>query len=172
MTPLTHMGCFLAHAVVLEDEAAGRYDELADAMATHRNRETEALFRRMAGHSRQHRDEAIERARRQGGGLPDLKPWEFAWPDAESPESGDMGASHYLMTPHHALELARAAELGAERFYRHVAEASEDAAIKALAAEFADEEAEHAQAIERWMASTPEPPEGWHEDPDPPVEVE
>lgn len=172
MKPETDMGCFLAHAVVLEDEAAERYEELADAMAAHRNRETEALFRRMAHHCHQHRDEAIERARTHSGGLPDLKPWEFCWPDAESPESGDMGSTHYMMTPHHALGMALAAEVRAQRFYHQVAEDSDDTAITALAADFAAEEAEHVRAIERWLERTPAPPEGWHEDPDPPADIE
>ncbi len=172
MNPLTDLNCFLAHAVVLEDEAAERYDELAEAMGTHRNRPIEKLFRQMAHYSRLHRDEAIERARTEGGGLPDLKPWEFSWPDAESPESGEMAQAHYLMTAHHALKLALAAERGAERFYRSIAEKSRDDTIRALADEFTEEEREHAETIERWLAATLEPPPGWDADPDPPAQVE
>lgn len=172
MNPLADLGVFLAHAVVLEDEAASRYDELAEAMAQHRNREVEALFRQMAHFSRLHRDEAVERAAAAAGRLPDLKPWEFSWAEGESPESGEMIQAHYLMTPYHALELALQAELGAERFYRSIAEGTEEPEIAALAREFAEEEAEHAEALQRWLERTPPPPEGWDEDLDPPVEVE
>jgi len=172
MKPGEDLACFLAHAVVLEDEAASRYDELADAMSVHRNREVEVLFRQMAGYSRMHRDEAIERARAHAGGLPKLKPWEFSWPASESPESGEMSRAHYLMTTRHALELALAAELGALAFYQHIADHGADRIIRALAAEFSAEEAEHAEAIRRWLATTPELPEGWDQDLDPPVEIE
>jgi len=170
--PVEDLACFLAHAVVLEDEAASRYDELADSMAVHHNREVEALFRKMAKFSRMHRDEAIERAESSGSKLPGLKPWEFEWQDDESPESGAMDQAHYLMTAHHALQLAIAAERRAERFYARIGRDAQDAGIRALAQEFAAEEAEHAEALERWLESQPRPASGWDEDPDPPVEVE
>ena len=172
MKPHQQLGSFLAHAVVLEDEAAERYDELADVMDTHNNDEVAELFRKMAGYSRLHRAEATEHAGRHAGGLPPLKAWEFHWPGRESPESAAMELSHYLMTPHHALKLALAAEIQARDFYAGVAEATDDPAIAALAREFAEEEGEHAEALEAWIARYPEPEPGWDEDLDPPAQVE
>ena len=163
---------FLAHAVVLEDEAAQRYDELAEAMEVHHNPEVAGLFRKMAGYSRLHLAEAVQRAEEEAGGLPDLKPWEFAWPGDESPESGRMESSHYLMTPHHALKLALAAERSARDFYAGVAERAADPTLEELAREFAAEEDEHARALEQWLERYPAPPEGWDEDPDPPAAVD
>lgn len=172
MKPTNDMSCFLAHAIVLEDEAAEQYDELADTMAMHRNRPVEELFRRMAGFSRLHRDEAIELARLHAGALPDLKPWEFEWVGDESPESAAGDQAHYLMTAHHALQLALAAERRAEQFYAHIAASSDRPDICAQAAEFAAEEAEHAEILVRWLARTPQPVRGWAADPDPPNVVE
>lgn len=172
MSPHDDLGTFLAHAVVLEDEAATRYDELADAMEVHNNPEVEKLFRQMAKYSRLHRSEAIEHARNHAGGLPDLKPWEFEWPGDESPESGRLESSHYLMTPYHALELALAAEHSARDFYASVAASAKDSGIRELAEEFTAEESEHAEAIGKWLEQYPEPPEGWDEDLDPPVQVD
>lgn len=172
MKPGNDLGTFLAHAVVLEDEAATRYDELADAMAVHNNREVEQLFRQMAHYSRLHLAEATEHANAHAGGLPDIKPWEFQWPGNESPESGRLESSHYLMTPHHALKLALEAEQSARDFYASVANDTNDTAIRKLAEEFTAEESEHAQAIEAWIQQYPEPPEGWDEDLDPPVMVD
>jgi len=172
MSPLDHLGCFLAHAVVLEDEAATRYRELADAMAVHNNIAVEALFRQMAGYSDLHRAEAVAHADKHAGGLPDLKPWEFQWPDDESPESGRLESAHYMMTPRHALALALQAEQGAFAFYHSIAEQAADAAIGRLAAAFSDEESQHVKALERWIEQYPEPPDNWDEDLDPPVQVD
>lgn len=169
MSPLRDIGAFLLHAVVLEDEAASRYDELAETMEVHHNDEVAKLFRQMAGYSRLHLAEATELAARHAGGLPDLKPWELEWPGSESPESAPLEESHYLMTPHHALELALLAERAAHGFYANVAQRSPDAHIRNLAAEFAAEEAEHVEALEQWLERYPPPPRAWDEDLDPPA---
>lgn len=172
MSPLEDLGTFLLHAVVLEDEAASRYDELADTMEVHHNDEVAALFRQMASFSRLHLNEARQHAADHAGGLPDLKPWEFDWPGAESPETGRTEAAHYLMTPHHALKLALAAEESAHNFYASVAERAGTAEIRELAAEFATEEAEHAAELREWLTRYPPPPPAWDEDLDPPAAVD
>jgi rubrerythrin len=172
VSPLEDLGTFLLHAVVLEDDAASRYDELADTMEVHHNDEVAALFRQMAGYSRLHLQEATEHATRYAGGLPDLKPWEFEWPGAESPESGQPESTHYLMTPHHALKLALAAEAGARDFYAGVAARARSEEIRKLATEFATEEAEHVEALERWLERYPPPRRAWDEDLDPPAAVD
>ncbi len=168
MKPDHDLATFLAHAVVLESEAAERYDELAAVMAEHNNPEIADLFEKMAYYSRQHRAEAIERARAVGG-LPDLKPWEFSWPDAESPEAASFDQVHYLMGARQALILALAAEKRARDFYAGVSRDAETAEIAALAAEFAEEEAEHAEALERWIERYPAETETADDDPDPPM---
>ncbi len=172
MKPNEHLGSFLAHAVVLEDEAAQRYDELALAMHQHNNPTVAELFERMAGYSRLHRAEATELAERYAGGLPALKPWEFDWPGMESPESATMDASHYLMTAHHALKLALSAERSAQAFYAQVADQARHDRIRELAGEFAEEEADHARQLLDWLDRFPPPDPDWDEDLDPPGEVE
>jgi rubrerythrin len=67
---------FLAHAVVLEDEAAERYAELAAALDIHKNPELVEVFQKMSHYSRVHLAEARELADKEGG-LPQLKPWEY-----------------------------------------------------------------------------------------------
>jgi rubrerythrin len=172
VSPLEDLGVFLLHAVVLEDEAASRYEELADTMDVHHNDEVAELFRQMAAYSRLHLEEATEHARQHAGGLPDLKPWEFDWPGPESPESGQTDSAHYLMTPHHALKLALAAETSARDFYAQVAAHARSDEIRTLAAEFAAEETEHVQALERWLERFPKPRRAWDEDLDPPAAVD
>lgn len=162
---------FLSHAVALEGDAAERYHDLTAALDVHNNPAVAELFERMEHYSRLHLAEARERAD-AAGGLIRLKPWEFQWPDADSPEAAEFEASHYLMTPHQALKLALAAEHGAHRFYAGVRDATANSQVAALAAEFAEEEAGHARELEEWLKRYPPPDEDWDEDPDPPVSVD
>ena len=53
---------FLAYAIRLEQEAALRFGQLADAMATAGNREVMELFRRLSEYSRLHLTDARARA--------------------------------------------------------------------------------------------------------------
>ncbi len=162
---------FLSHAVALEGDAAERYHELGGAMDVHNNPEVAELFRRMEHFSNLHLAEARERAEAAGGVIA-IKPWEFQWQHGEPPESAEIEHSHYLMTTHHALQLALAAERSAHRFYDDVRAVTTNARVRVLAAEFAAEEAGHAHELQQWLEHYPPPDEGWDEDPDPPVSVD
>lgn len=157
---------FLAHAVALETEAGDRYDELADVMEVHHNLEVAQLFSQMREFSRLHASQVAARALEYQP-LPRLKSWEYRWETPESPESGDIGETHYLMTPYHALRFALANERRGWEYYNLVATNSPDAEVRAIAAEFAEEEAEHVATLERWIDRTPKPDAAWAEDPDP-----
>lgn len=157
---------FLAHAVALENEAGDRYDELADMMETHNNSEVAVLFHQMRDFSRLHASQVSARALEHQP-LPKLKSWEYRWDAPESPESGDVADTHYLMTPYHALQFALANERRGWEYYNKVATTSPDADVRALAAEFADEESEHVATLERWVDRTPKPEAAWAEDSDP-----
>lgn len=161
---------FLAHAIALEEESAQRFDELADALEVHHNGEVVELFRKMAHYSRLHLADARKRA--EGLDVPHLAPWEFKWPDSESPETVEVFDAHYKMTPYHALSVALASEKRGQAFYADIAETAEDDGVKVLAKEFADEEAEHVALLEGWLARTPPPDDHWAEDMDPPAAVD
>ena len=157
---------FLAHAVALECEVADRYETMAHAMEVHNNTAVAELFHRLARASEKHAEEMRKRAR--GKALPRMAPWEYRWGDSAAPETPAMRHLHYLMTPYHALELARTAELKAQGYYAAVASQSVNPDVRAMAAEFADEEAEHVDLINAWMSRLPEPEPDWDYDPDPP----
>ncbi len=161
---------FIAHAIALEEDSAIRFDDMADALDVHQNHEVTELFRKMAHFSRLH----LAEARKLGEGLdlPRLKPWEFKWPDAEPPETPGTDETHYLMTPHHALVMALDSERRGHDYYAGLAEAHDNARIRELAAEFADEEAEHVALLEAMLTRHPPPPEDWNEDMDPPAAVD
>jgi rubrerythrin len=160
------LALFLAHSVELESEAGERYLELAESMASHHNREVADFFARMAREASLHLAEVAEIA--AGLTLPQLKAWEFQWPDAEPPETGSYEAVHYRMSLRQAIKLALANERAAEEFYRHTAETSSDRETAGIAAQFADEELSHAAVLERMLAMLPEHAEHLREEDDEP----
>jgi rubrerythrin len=154
---------FLAHAVAMEEEAAERYLELADMMEAHRNDAVAQVFRNMTRYSEMHRDEIRIRASRVE--LPQLKSWEFRW--RSPPEVGGEEGFDYLVEPYNALRYARANEERARDFYQSVAVQASEAEVRRLATAFADEEAQHVDALDKWIALTPRPSLTWQDDPGP-----
>ena len=142
---------FLAHALVLEQEAAERYLELADMMEAHRNDAVSSVFRDMHRFSLLHRDDI----RRRVGDieLPQLKSWQYRW--RTPPETGGEEAFDYMIQPFNALAYARENEVRAMQYYRSVAANTQDAELARLAKEFADEEAAHVEALDKWIEKTP-----------------
>lgn len=140
---------FLAHSIRLEEEAALRFGQLADAMATAGNREVSRLFRRLSDYSRMHLGDA--RARAGFRQIPQLAAGDFQWPDIESPEAAAIWAADPFIGREQALEVALAAERAGLDYYRGVFEATRDPEVRVLAKEFAEEEAQHVAELERWI---------------------
>ncbi len=153
---------FLAHAVALETEAADRYLELADMMEAHRNDEVAALFRDMVRFSQMHRDEIVARVGTLE--LPKLRSWEYRW--TSPPEAGGEEAFDYMLEPWNALRYARENEVRAMEYYSSVGQQSSDAEVQRLASEFAAEEAEHVDALDKWLGRTPRPSATFDADPE------
>ena len=159
-----------AVAFQIETDAVERYDVLADQMATHNNPELVAVFRDLSRAEAIHRDEI----RRLAGDIDVVAHGHrmAKWKQGESPEAASLGDAHYLMTPWHALRLALAGEERALAFFKSVVEFAKDPAIKKLAGEFVEEEAEHVNLVHRLLRKYPRPTESWASDPDPPVSQE
>lgn len=157
---------FLAHSLELESEARERYQEMAEAMESHHNTEVAAFFRRMAEEASHHLAEV--EAMIGSAQLPQMKPWEFRWLEAEAPESGSHEGLHYRMGLRQAVELALGNERSAERYYRHRADNSSDSETVRIASEFADEELQHVAALQQMLQQLPpDPVYGREEDDDP-----
>jgi len=142
---------FLAYAVKLEEEAALRFGQLADAMDSCGNRDVAGLFRRLADYSRLHLADA--RARSKFRDIPDMKPADYHWPDLESPETAGIWAADPFIGRGQALEIARDAEQGSLDYYRTIFETTTDPEIRALAKEFFEEESDHVREITRWIGA-------------------
>lgn len=141
---------FLAHSIKLEEEAALRFDQLADAMLSARNAEVGKLFRRLADYSRLHMRTARERSGFHE--LPKFQPDDFEWPDIESPETAAIWAADPFIGREQALEVALEAESASLAYYRDILEATQDPQVRAFAKEFVEEETEHVAELERWLA--------------------
>jgi len=163
---MTDLDTFLAYSVALEEEAAERHGELADMMAVHNNPEVAETFRKLAHYSRLHAQEIRDRSR--GSDLPRIAPWDFGWETMEGPETADIGSVNYLMNTVRALHIAMGNEQRAHDFYFAISEESPDPEVRALAAEFADEEKEHLRLLEQWLEKLPDPANEAVFDPDPP----
>ncbi len=161
---------FFAHAIALERESVERYGELADVMDIHNNEPLSKLFRRLAGYGEQHAAE-VERLA-EGFDLPRLAPWEFKWIDSEGPETAGYDGAHYLMTPHHALQVALENERRGEQYYARVADETLDPEVSRVAREFAEEEGGHVALVEKWLQQVDKPRADWDLDLDPPQQPE
>lgn len=157
---------FMAQALAMEQEAAQRYTEFADAMETHNNTEVAALFRAMAGYEGKHVHEILAQMGWTEATAPLVS--NLGWSGFESPEAVPLDEVHYLMQPWHALQLALAAEQRAEAFFGQLAAACESEPVRQAALKLQREEAEHVSLVRAWLEKVPEPEGNWADDPDPP----
>jgi rubrerythrin len=157
---------FMAQAWLMEVEAAQRYNEFADAMEMHNNRDVATMFRTMAGYETKHADAImVEMGWTE---FPPVTPRSGDWPGAEGPETAPGDAVHYLMQPWHALTLALASERRAEQFFVELARAAKVESVRRAARELAAEERQHIALVLKWMKKVPPPDSDWANDPDPP----
>lgn len=155
-----------AVAYQIEIDAVERYNTLAKQMETYNNAELAAVFRDLARAEGLHAEEI----RRLAGGI-DLEAHALRvaiWSKTESPEAVDMGAAHYLMTRHEALQLALAGEERALAYYQGVARTTANPQVRDLAKRFAEEETEHVALCHHLLRKHP-PPATAPEDPDPAI---
>jgi rubrerythrin len=147
---MKNMEEFLAHALAIEAEAAERYRQLAKLMQAHHSRDVAECFLRLAQMEGEHHDSV--RARAAGRALPALASTEYRWIDPQSPESAPLDPAHQPKTPRDALQIALANEERAWRFFeRIVASPGYGHEVRAMAKEFAAQEEEHMEYLERML---------------------
>jgi rubrerythrin len=152
--PNNELAAFFAHSIELESEAGERYGELSDSMAAHHNEPVAKFFLDMALEASHHLAEVTTLAKDLA--LPELKAWEFDWPEAEPPETASYEALHYRMSLRQAISLALENERAAENYYRGVADNAGDEETARIAGQFADEELSHADQLEKLLRELPE----------------
>ena len=167
---VSNLNDLLAVAWQIESDAVDRYNLLADQMETHHNPELTRIFRDLARAEGIHGDEI----RRLAGNFDVVSHARqmARFGRTESPEEAELDASHYLMTPWHALQLSLAGEKRALAYFAEIVEKATDPKVKALAEELVEEEAEHVNLVNRLLRRYPRPADSWADDPDPPVSPE
>ncbi len=160
-----NLEALMSQALAMEQEAAQRYADLADAMEMHNNADVAELFRRMAAIEGRHAAQIMQQMGWEHPPSPAPAP---AWEGFEAAETVGVDDVHYLMRPWHALQLALSAEQRAERFFGALARSTADESVRKAAQELQDEEREHVELIRAWLARVPQPEPDWAVDPDPP----
>jgi len=141
----------LLHALVMELEAAQRYEQLSEMMEKTGNQRIAEFFAEMAGIEAKHARSIEEHV--HGRKLPMLTPSQYHWRGAEAPENTDSGRLFHLMTPCQALSLVLDNEKRAFEFFEDVVDDAKDERVREMAAEFAVEEEQHVAWVEEWLAT-------------------
>ena len=146
---------FFAQAIAIEREAAERYRELATQMGNIGNQKISRLFETLAGYEERHAIELEHRA--LGMKLPRLPARAHGWLDAGPTEIPRYELLYSRVQPHHVLLLALQSERRAREFFQRIGERSRDAEVSKLALEFARDEADHVNRLERALENEPQP---------------
>ncbi len=140
-----------AHAIVLERDAAKRFEVFARCMREsgmdHLAEEFELI-----GKEEREQYELLSTGTANAN-LPSVTSWEYAW--HYMGPAGDVVPAP--STVRDVLKLALSAERRTQNFYADVAENVDDDAVSAFAAEMAADESRHIERLERLLAREPVP---------------
>jgi len=142
---------FLRCAAMLEADAAAGYDQLAQEMGEIGDDEVAALFAKFGEFSRLHHKEVREIQQRELGKVFEDRLDDVLWPDQWSPENPLAHAELDGITPRKAIETALETERRACDFYATIAGQTRSERVQELAQEFAEEEGEHVEHLQRWL---------------------
>lgn len=141
-------------AILIEEEAKERYEELAHQMELHHNDDVGGFFRFMFKIEGVHEGRLETRRTELFGAAPRRVRREMIF-DVEAPEYDEVRAN---MTPRHALEVALRAEKKAHEFFTKALLVVSDPAVQALFAELCEDEIEHAGLVEQQLSRLPPDP--------------
>lgn len=131
-------------AVLIEEEARDRYEELAAQLILHRTPAAAAFFLRMVKIEEIHRKDLLEQRTILFGDHPVAVTREMIF-DVEAP---DYDEARMNMTHHDALVVALRCETKAHRYFQNALQSVLSAEVKKLFEQLRDEELEH-QALVR-----------------------
>jgi rubrerythrin len=151
-------------AILIEDEAEERYQELANLVGGRYPGDASDVFRNMAFNESKHGRQLAERRRQLFGDAPRAVTREMIW-EVEAP---DYGKPRVFMSPHQATEVAMASERKAHEFFVSALPSVKDPAVHALFEELRDEELHHYATLERHLKDLPPGPDVEEQDADEP----
>ena len=137
----------LAHA--MEQEAANKYDSLAEDMRGQGKDDLAEVFTRLAAAEREHVDSVTQWSQSRRGKRPDPAMVRWEAPETLAPEAAAEVKTSRLMTPYRALAMAVRNEERAFAFWSYLAAYSHDAEIKKASEAMAKEELGHVATLRK-----------------------
>jgi rubrerythrin len=137
----------LAHA--MEQEAADRYDDLAEEMRKQGKPDLAEVFSQLGSAEREHVDSVAQWSQSRRGKAPDPALVRWQTPEAIDPEAAAEVKTSRLMTPYRALAMAVRNEERAFAFWSYLAAYSGDPEIKKASEAMAREELGHVAALRK-----------------------
>ncbi len=147
-------------AILIEQEAEERYQDLARQMDAHRTPEAAKFFRFMAENEARHGEQLSQRRSDRFGAEPRVVTRAMLW-DVEAP---DYDKARAFMSARAAMSVALQSEEKAHEFFVRALPQVRDAVVKKLFEELRDEEVEHQQLVKAELAKLPADPAGDPED--------
>jgi rubrerythrin len=141
-------------AILVEDEAKERYEELADQMDTHRTPQAAAFFRFMVTNEAKHGEQLLQRRRVLFGDTPAKVSRDMLW-DVEAPDYDEARA---FMSARDAMLVALAAETKAHNYFVMALEHVADREVQSLFEELRDDEKVHEDLVRKELAKLPPDP--------------
>jgi rubrerythrin len=138
-----------ALASAMEQEAADRYEALADEMRRQNKPDLSAVFTQLAAEERKHVDGVTKWSQARLGKDPDPAPLLWVVPEAVDAEADAAIRTSRLMTPYRALSIAVDNEERAFAFWSYLAAFAEDPRIKRAAEDMAREELGHVATLRK-----------------------
>jgi len=152
-------------AILVEDEARERYEELADQMDAHRTPEAAAFFRFMVTNEAKHGEQLLERRRALFGDAPANVSRDMLW-DVEAP---DYDQARAFMSARSAMMVALASETKAHDYFVAALEHVTDSEVRSLFQELRDDEKVHEDLVRKELAKLPPDsrvnPDDWVDEP-------
>lgn len=140
-------------AILVEEEARDRYQELADNLDVHNTGDAARFFRFMVGCEAKHGEELSEKRRELFGSEPTTVDRSMLW-DVEAP---GYETTRTFMTLQDALDVAMAAETKAFEFFDGALPEIKDPEVRELFTELRQEEVEHMAMVREQMKNIPAP---------------
>jgi len=141
-------------AILVEEEAKDRYEELASQMALHHNEESARFFRFMLQVESTHEHQLLERRRKLFGNKPSSVTRTMLF-DVEAPDYDEVRAT---MTERQALETSLRAERKAFAFFDAALKSVTDPETHAFFTELRAEEADHEAKVAERLSRLPADP--------------
>lgn len=138
-------------AVLIEEEARDRYEELADSLTKHHTEEAAAFFTKMVAIEEKHRAQLEQRRVKLFGWEKRSVKREMIF-DVEAPEYDE---ARVFMSVHAALRTALKSEQKAHAFFDKALAHVKDADVRKLFEELKREEDEHQKLVKAELAKLP-----------------